>query len=628
MKTRVNSMTAGLAIGTIAAVAIACGLGAYLYSIHHFDSLMQSARETSLAESEMIRVALEHQMMENDRSLIGEMIRSFGKEPRISAVVLLDRTGHAQYSSVPLPEGNDLTIGSPTCQSCHQYPPEQRTSSRVIETRGGEVLRTVIPFRNREQCHACHSPDHKINGILIVDTNAAEIRAGMNRDLRWMAAGSGALMLVLVTALGTVFRLVVMRRLQRFETTARLIAAGDLERRVPAGGSDIVSWLAREFNTMADSTTGLLHQVREQRERLETVINSIDDGIVVLDTERRVIAANDSFLRRTGLTRDDVLGCSCQNLTPGLCEFADCPTHACIGSGERQVRVCERRTASGQLAWEEVHSSPILGPLGQVQQVVEVWRDITRRRADEAKMSESHRLASLGLLASGFSHELNTPLATALVCVEGILRTGPAGNMGEAEGRLVLENARIAREQLIRCGGITQHFLRLSSGKAAPMDIVDVGVTIAAVARLLSPTARAHEVTVDVAPVPPGTLVRADDAELQHVLLNLLVNAIQASQPGSRVRLGLEPGKEEAPSVRIFVEDEGCGIAPEDQARIFEPFVGMRQGGTGLGLFLSLNFVRQWAGEITVDSAPGRGSRFTVTLPSLENPGPLPGGTR
>ena len=120
----------------------------------------------------------------------------------------------------------------------------------------------------------------------------------MTRDLRWLVAGTAAITLLLVGAIGVVIRVAVLRRLQRFETAARQIAGGDLAQRVPAGGSDTISWLAREFNTMADSVTGLVGEVRNQRERLETVINSIDDGIVVLDAQRHVIAANDAFLLR------------------------------------------------------------------------------------------------------------------------------------------------------------------------------------------------------------------------------------------------------------------------------------------------------------------------------------------
>ncbi len=100
-------------------------------------------------------------MMENDRTLIAQMIESFGKQARVEQLVLLDRNGVERYSSKPGATGNDFQIDSPTCQACHRYPPEQRGSSRVIETRGGTILRTVMPIRNREECHRCHDPTRK-----------------------------------------------------------------------------------------------------------------------------------------------------------------------------------------------------------------------------------------------------------------------------------------------------------------------------------------------------------------------------------------------------------------------------------------------------------------------------------
>jgi PAS domain S-box-containing protein len=620
MKPSFGSMTAGLAVGVTAVVVIACAGSAYLYSQHHMQTLLETARNTALAEGDLIRVALEHQMIENDRTLIAKMIDSFRKQARVEHLVLLDRTGAERYpapgSRVPDP---DLQISSPTCQACHRYSPNERGSSRIIETRGGSILRTVIPIRNRQECYGCHDPSHKINGILILDYNAEELRAETTRDLRWLVASTAAITLLLVGAIGTVIRFAVLRRLQRFETAARQISGGDLGRRVPAEGSDTLSWLGREFNAMADSVTGLVGEVRTQRERLETIINSIDDGIVVLDASRNVIAANDAFLQRVQQSRADVLGCCCRDLGAVGCNVADCPTVVCLQSGARQVRICERHTAQGAVAWEEVHASPILDSAGNLLQVVEVWRDISERRTAEARLAESHRLASLGTLASGFSHELNTPLATVLTCVEGILRENPPGWNGEPDHERIRESATIAREQILRCRTITQHFLRMSRGQRSEGDIVDISSSIAAVARLIDPTARAQSVRIEAPPVPAGIHVRADEAELQHALINLLLNAVQACKPGGRVSIGVEAGG----AVRIRVTDNGCGIAPENRKRIFDPFFSVRQGGTGLGLFLSLNFVRRWGGDILVESAPGEGSTFELVFPALTNAGEL-----
>ncbi len=619
MKLRFASMTVALALGVTAAVVVACTIAAYIYSVYHFRTVLETVHTSALAEGELIRTALEHQMMGNDRTLIAQMIESFGKQARVEQLVLLDRNGVQRYSSKPGTAGNDFKIGSPTCQACHRDPPERRGSSRVIETRGGSILRTVVPIRNRDECHRCHDPGQKINGILILDYNAGEVRAAMTRDLRWMVGGTGILTFVIVGAIALVIRVSVLRRLQRFETTARLISQGDLGRRVPAEGSDTLAWLAKEFNAMADSVSGLVGEVRSQREQLETVINSIDDGIVVLDAERKIMAANDAFLQRANNSREQVLGCCCYALEPGPCNLSDCPTLACLRSGTRQVRIHERKTGNDTVAWEEIHASPILDSSGRLAQVVEVWRDISERRAAEAKLAESHRLASVGVLASGFSHEMNTPLATTLMCVEGILRETPPGQVGKMDQARIRENATIARDQILRCRGITQHFLRLSRGQRHAGDIVDLGVAIAAAQRLVHPTARANSVEVEVQALATTLHVRADEAELQNLLVNLLLNAIQASKPGDKVVVTTQGGD----AVHIRVTDEGCGIAPEYRQKIFEPFFSLRQGGTGLGLFLSLNAVRSWGGNILVESAIGKGSTFEVVIPAID-PGPQP----
>ena len=614
MKLRFASMTVGLALGVTAAVVVACTVAAYVYSVHHFQSLLEDARTSALAEGELIRTALEHQMMENDRTLISKMIESFGQQARVEQLVVVDRNGVERYSSKPGVTQNDFRINSPTCQACHRDPPERRESSRVIETQGGAILRTVVPIRNHDECHRCHDANQKINGVLIMDYNAGEVRKAMTKDLRWMVAGTGFLTFVIVGSIALVIRVSVLRRLQRFETTARLISQGDLERRVPAEGTDTLAWMAKEFNAMADSVSGLVGEVRTERERLETVINSIDDGIVVLDPERKIMAANDAFLQRARSSREQVLGCCCTQAGPAPCNLADCPTQACLRSGERQVRICERKSDDGSVSWEEIHASPILDASGRLAQVVEVWRDISERRAAEAKLAETHRLASVGVLASGFSHEMNTPLATALMCVEGILRDNPNRLDGKADQAAVHDNAAIARDQILRCRGITQHFLRLSRGQRHDTDIVDLGSAIAAAQRLVDPTARANNVRVEVHSAQATLHVRADEAELQNLLVNLMLNAVQASKPGSKVIITTQA----ADTVHIRVADEGCGIAPEYRQKIFEPFFSLRKGGTGLGLFLSLNAVRSWGGNIVVESTLGKGSIFDVMLPAID----------
>ena len=125
-----------------------------------------------------------------------------------------------------------------------------------------------------------------------------------------------------------------------------MVSRGDLQQRAPVEDSDKLAWLGREFNMMADSLAGMVGEVSAQRERLETVINCIDDGIVVLHSDRTIIAANDAFVSRIGTSREEEVGNCCYELGKASCNLPDGPTLAYLRSGVPQVKICEHRDAN------------------------------------------------------------------------------------------------------------------------------------------------------------------------------------------------------------------------------------------------------------------------------------------
>ena len=319
-----------------------------------------------------------------------------------------------------------------------------------------------------------------------------------------MVGGTAAITLLLVGAIGAVDP----GRRAAAAAAVRNGGAADRgeatwTRRVPAGGTDTISWLAREFNTMADSVTGLVGEVRHQRERLETVINSIDDGIVVLDAERRVIAANDAFLVRARQSRDQVLGCQCRELTSGGCTVAGLSDAELPGDWRAAGADC----ASGARRKERSR-------LGGGARLADP------RFRGQAAARRGSVARHLGAAGGGGASGGVAPAGVAgyagvgvLARIEHAARDGadvrgghPARDVGDHGGQAwIRDSASIAREQILRCRGITQHFLRhvaRAAGGRAKWSIS--GPVIAAVARLIEPTARAHSVRWRFAPVAPG----------------------------------------------------------------------------------------------------------------------------
>jgi PAS domain S-box-containing protein len=348
------------------------------------------------------------------------------------------------------------------------------------------------------------------------------------------------------------------------------------------------------------------------------VLNSLDDGLIVLDRGFRVVAANRSISRRLCSYPETLHGRNCRDAIGHALPCRDddvCPTARCLSTGRLQRAVYELPADTGGRV-HEVYASPVLDDDGSVAQVVEVWRDITERVREEERLAEVERLSSLGVLASGLSHEVNTPLATTLTCAEAIVdRLDGSGAEGAGAETLaaIREGASTIQEQVLRCRTITERFLRFARGVPPAIEPTDLQQVVRTILSLAAPTA--HEAGIDLVleghdPVLP--LVTANPEVVQHVVLNLLVNAIESfEQPGGTItaRFVVDEG------VRLQIEDTGCGIAPEVQKHLFEPFRTQKPRGTGLGLFLSRTFMRRFGGDVRlVRSAPGRGSCVEIVF--------------
>lgn len=241
------------------------------------------------------------------------------------------------------------------------------------------------------------------------------------------------------------------------------------------------------------------------------------------------------------------------------------------------------------------------------------------------QLRHADRLMTVGQLSSGLAHELGTPLNV-------ITQRAKMVASGEVEGDDVRANARIIAEQSERITGIVRQlldFARRRAPEAAPLDLVGA---VDRVFLLLAPTARKRNVTLVRGADPPRRVVAAaDGVQIQQVLTNLVLNAIQAMPDGGRVvadfgrvreRNPLRPAEPARGFVYASVTDGGHGIAAEDLPKVFDPFFTTKPvgEGTGLGLSVAWGIVTEHGGWIDVRSAPGQGACFRVLLPDPENP--------
>ncbi len=341
----------------------------------------------------------------------------------------------------------------------------------------------------------------------------------------------------------------------------------------------------------------------------EATFDAITDPVCIFSTAGTLLRGNQAAGRLLGTSVGELLGKHYCDLFHGGQEPEEGNVfQECLRSGQPVVRELESLSVPGVY---QVSAYPLLDSEGGCVGVVEYIKDITTQREMQARLYHSARLAGVGELASGVVHNFKN----VLMGVSGMLDV--ASMLLERGGSLdeVRERLADAQGHVFRGNQVLQRLLDFARGMA--QDVASVGLEglLSDVVALCKahPASRGIRIRTELPALLPA--VRADAGQLHEVILNLVLNALQAMTAGGIVTISAEVVEER---VRIAVSDTGCGIPPEDLERIFEPFFSRRrQGppGSGIGLSASLRMVKAMGGDLQVQSEVGVGTRFTVELP-------------
>jgi signal transduction histidine kinase len=238
------------------------------------------------------------------------------------------------------------------------------------------------------------------------------------------------------------------------------------------------------------------------------------------------------------------------------------------------------------------------------------------RAALEQAARRAEKLAALGTLAAGLAHELNNPIGIICSRIEVMLLEAEATGLPEG----LRSDLQVLHRNAERVARIAQGLLSFSRQSPTTQDLVQLNDVVRETLLLTERqvTSTGISLTVETAATLPP--VRGDGSALEQVLLNLVTNAGAAVEVGGRIKITTRCHPERAGWVQLIVADSGRGISPDVLPRIFDPFFSTKSGGTGLGLSVSDGIVREHGGTIEVESTPGLGTRFTITLPAADSP--------
>ncbi len=390
------------------------------------------------------------------------------------------------------------------------------------------------------------------------------------------------------------------------------------------GGSAIVEVrsLTDRLLTMERALTA---RAREQEALFRRAFENQVVGVAHTDLDGRFTRVNDRFCEMVGRKRADLVGIPVRDVHgPGAGPAPEQIAELIAGATNVVVSEISAPRPGGRFVVTRTLTTVHRNPDGSAAFLVTEVEDITEQRALQAQLSESQKMESIGMLAGGVAHDFNNLLTPILGYTDMVLQSLPEGS----DERDCLAHVTTAAE---RARDLTQQLLAFGRRQALVLEPIDVRRSITQIAALLRPLIL-ENIAFNTVIAPDASSIRADQGQLQQILMNLGVNAVDSMPQGGVLTIEVHdvvlagPTKDPYPElpagryVSMAVHDTGEGIPPESLPRIFEPFYTTKAKGkgTGLGLSTVYGIVTQHQGAIRAASTPGRGTTFTILFPALD----------
>ena len=376
-----------------------------------------------------------------------------------------------------------------------------------------------------------------------------------------------------------------------------------------------VDFTLKTFDSQPTDVLVLIAKDITEQERMELdllrfseVMQHTMSPIQITDAQGKIVFVNPAFERVSGYTKQELIGKNPNILNSRKHDaqyWKQMWNHILLGN--EWVGQIQNRRKNGEVFYTELVISPIIDPRGTVVGFLGAHRDITEQKLLEQQLVRSQKMETFGTLAAGIAHEVGNPLTSISSIVQVIQRT--------TKDHFAQEKLELVKNQVNRIAKIIRELVDFSRPSAYEVKEADVNTIIRDAINIVQYGKKVHDITfvIELDENLPQVSVVHD--QLVQVFLNIAMNAVDAcdGKPGT-IRISSRPNAE---NIEVVIEDSGKGIPDGDFVKIFDPFYTTKEvgKGTGLGLWVSYGIVKNFGGDIRVESKEGKGSVFTVILP-------------
>ena len=355
----------------------------------------------------------------------------------------------------------------------------------------------------------------------------------------------------------------------------------------------------------------LVQRLARERKLQETVFNTIQDGILVIDSDGTVQYANDAGLAMIGLKEVDVGTTRLWKMVPELARSIDPLT----GAEKRSAPVMTREVELGYPEHRIVrlYMVPIDAQVshGDSGGFVVVISDITEERVSLEETIENERIGSVVRLAAGVAHELGNPLNSLTIHLQLIERKLKKLSEDQ-EAQKIADSLSVCQGEVQRLDGIITHFLEAVRPQKPELNEIDLLVALEEVLGVQEPELADRKIDVNVEVSDEMPAVLGDRGQIKQVFFNLIKNAVEAMQPGGKLRIVVCRDED---FVFLQFVDTGEGISEEELSKVFQAYFTTKKEGHGLGMMIVQRIMREHGGHITIESLQGTGTAITLQFP-------------
>ncbi|HZZ20425.1 MAG TPA: ATP-binding protein [Opitutaceae bacterium] len=350
----------------------------------------------------------------------------------------------------------------------------------------------------------------------------------------------------------------------------------------------------------------LVQRLAKERALFEQIFKTLQEGVLVIEDDGVIEYANDAAQRLIGIPGGSLTGQTLWRLIPGLRpSMGDEGAEAHVVAREFELKYPETRTV-------RLYMVPFREDDGGAdRRHAVILADVTHDKLTTEQRIEDERTSSILLLAAGVAHELGNPLNSLTIHLQLMERKLKKLGKG-AEAASIAESVSVCREEVARLDGIITHFLEAI--RPSPPDLAETNVeeVLAEVLRFQKKEFSDRGIAVEAETPADLPTVMADRNQLKQVFFNITKNAMEAMQPGGRLKI---KSRADDDSVYLLFGDSGSGIRQEDLVRLFQPYHTTKPGGHGLGLMIVQRIMRTHGGQVGVESREGLGTVVTLQFP-------------